>query len=439
MGVSGHRPRHFRVRRPDTESLVGRHRTSPLPAGPPAADLRRRRRLQRLPDPRLEDRAGQARHRNRSVHHRVPPTAGHEQVEQDRTPAVLPDHHELARTTAPDPSDYCRPDRQHHHDHRTDRPLCFGHRPVPYGRQVHGQRRCRPADHTPRLPRRMELHRAARDTPVTTGLILTRALSPRRRPPILAGHQVANHSGQSSISRRHLYGTPVRCKYDIPVRDEASWLSAQVKLDSDSSRSSNKSTPTTNQCASHPRPEMRCSCRPTTTTHGKKRSTYCVRLRMHAASWRPSPETKPATPHHPATPSRSTNSRRWPARSEKRQLRSRRLGGLPVLVGLRLKDCPPDHQTHRRDSTRPFHWDRKTRTTQGRTVRVLVATDRRRTSARLPSRRQGSQDPESPIPLLTALKPPAAGAPAVKQRSITARRCRRARQVHQGETRCTTW
>ena len=40
---------------------------------------------------------------------------------------------------------------------------------------------------------------------------------------------------------------------------------------------------------SNPRLEMRCSCRPTTTTHGKKRSTYCVHPRMHADSWRQSP------------------------------------------------------------------------------------------------------------------------------------------------------
>ena len=42
---------------------------------------------------------------------------------------------------------------------------------------------------------------------------------------------------------------------------------------------------------------------------------------------------------------RSTNSRRWPAaRSEKHQLRSRCVGGLSILVGLRPQDGPTDHQ-----------------------------------------------------------------------------------------------
>ena len=38
-------------------TLVAHHRTRPLPARRPAADLRRRRRLQRLPHPAVEDRA----------------------------------------------------------------------------------------------------------------------------------------------------------------------------------------------------------------------------------------------------------------------------------------------------------------------------------------------------------------------------------------------
>jgi hypothetical protein len=54
----------------------------PLPQRRPAADLRRRRRIQRLPSPRLEDRTRQARRRDRPAHHRLPPAAGHQQVEQ---------------------------------------------------------------------------------------------------------------------------------------------------------------------------------------------------------------------------------------------------------------------------------------------------------------------------------------------------------------------
>ena len=84
-GERRHRSRHLRFRPAD---LMGHHRQSPLPRGEPAADLRRRRRLQRLPGPRLEDRAREARHRDRPGDHRLPPAAGHQQVEQNRAPAV---------------------------------------------------------------------------------------------------------------------------------------------------------------------------------------------------------------------------------------------------------------------------------------------------------------------------------------------------------------
>ena len=102
---------------------------------------RRRRRLQRLPGPRLQGRAGRARRPDRAGHHRLPPAPGHQQMEQNRTPAVLPDHHELARTTTEEPPDDRRPDRQHHNDDRAHRSLCPRHRPVPHRHHLHGQRR----------------------------------------------------------------------------------------------------------------------------------------------------------------------------------------------------------------------------------------------------------------------------------------------------------
>ena len=80
-----------------------------LPGRPPAADHRRRRRLQRLPHPRLENRARRAGRRDRPGDHRLPLPARHLQMEQDRAPAVLPHHHELARPAADQP----RGHRQH--------------------------------------------------------------------------------------------------------------------------------------------------------------------------------------------------------------------------------------------------------------------------------------------------------------------------------------
>ena len=96
LGVGRRRPRHLSVRRGDVAPLVGHRGPAPLPARRPVADLRRRWRLQRLPGPRLEDRTRPLRRRDRPDDHRLPPATGHQQMEQDRTPAVLPDHPELA-------------------------------------------------------------------------------------------------------------------------------------------------------------------------------------------------------------------------------------------------------------------------------------------------------------------------------------------------------
>ena len=90
--------------------------------------------------------------------HRLPPAAGHQQVEQNRAPPLLPDHHELAGTPPDNPPDHRRPDQQHHHGHRADRPLRPGHRRLPDRRQVHQEGRPGTADHLPRLPRRLELY-----------------------------------------------------------------------------------------------------------------------------------------------------------------------------------------------------------------------------------------------------------------------------------------
>ena len=67
------------------------------PHARPAADHRRRGRLQRLPHPAVEGRAGRLRRRDRPGGHRLPLPARHHQVEQDRAPAVLPHLLELAR------------------------------------------------------------------------------------------------------------------------------------------------------------------------------------------------------------------------------------------------------------------------------------------------------------------------------------------------------
>ena len=119
LGQRRHRPRHRRVRRGLAPPLVGRGRPGRTTRhATPAADHRRCRRLQRLPHPRLEGRTGRPRRRNRPGDHRLPPPARHLQVEQDRAPAVLPHHHELARPAADQPRGHREQHRRDHHPHR---------------------------------------------------------------------------------------------------------------------------------------------------------------------------------------------------------------------------------------------------------------------------------------------------------------------------------
>jgi hypothetical protein len=63
----------------------------------------------------MEDRARQARRRDRARHHRVPLPAGDLEVEQDRTPHVQLHHHELARPAAHLLPHHRRARRRDHH------------------------------------------------------------------------------------------------------------------------------------------------------------------------------------------------------------------------------------------------------------------------------------------------------------------------------------
>ena len=67
----GHRSRHRRVRGGVDPPLVEHRRQGPLPGRAAAAGHRRCRRLQRVPDPGVEDRAGRARRRDRAGDHRA--------------------------------------------------------------------------------------------------------------------------------------------------------------------------------------------------------------------------------------------------------------------------------------------------------------------------------------------------------------------------------
>ena len=85
-----------------------------------------RGREQRVPVPGLEARASAIRRPDRPDHRGEPFPTRHEQVEQDRAPALLPHHGELARHAARD----LRDDRRSHREH-------------PHGRRAPGPRRSR--------------------------------------------------------------------------------------------------------------------------------------------------------------------------------------------------------------------------------------------------------------------------------------------------------
>ena len=150
-----------------------------------AADLLRRRREQRMEQPGLEDGPGGPGAGDGPGDHLLPLPARHLQVEQDRAPAVLPDHPGLARPPADQPRRHHQHHRRGHHPHRAHGHRSAGRRPLPHG--YPDQRRAdarppRPRVNTPRLPRRVELHPPARPAARPGTPAGTRAPAGRRRP-----------------------------------------------------------------------------------------------------------------------------------------------------------------------------------------------------------------------------------------------------------------
>ena len=74
---------------------------------------------------------------HRPDHHRVPPTAGHLQVEQGRAPAVLPHLDELARQAPDQPRSHHRDHRRDNDQHRAERPQAeLDHTSYPLGVKI---------------------------------------------------------------------------------------------------------------------------------------------------------------------------------------------------------------------------------------------------------------------------------------------------------------
>lgn len=142
--------------------LVDEHGLRAPPRRPHLDDHRRRRRQQRLARASVEGRAAEVRRRVRADHRRAAPAAGHQQMEQDRAPALLAHHAERARPAVGRLPNHRRADRRDHLDHRPHRALRT-RRDYPPGRHQGLRRRYGRTPHHPRpLPRRMELHNQAK-------------------------------------------------------------------------------------------------------------------------------------------------------------------------------------------------------------------------------------------------------------------------------------
>ena len=137
VGERGDRSRHGRVRRGVDPAVVA-------PDGQPALPAARRELLitadgggsngsrSRLWKVRLQELADETGLRISVCH--FPP--GHQQVEQDRAPDVLPHHRELAGPAAGQPRGDRQPDREHDHDDRPEDPRGLDRKTYPTGIKI---------------------------------------------------------------------------------------------------------------------------------------------------------------------------------------------------------------------------------------------------------------------------------------------------------------
>src|SRR5215204_207595 len=79
-------------------------------------------------------------------------------MEQDRAPAVLPNHRQLARPTTGNLPNRRQPHRQHHHRDRTHRTRRSRPQPLPNQNQTHRTTEEVHTPHPTQVPRRLELH-----------------------------------------------------------------------------------------------------------------------------------------------------------------------------------------------------------------------------------------------------------------------------------------
>src|ERR1700719_1151772 len=111
LGQRRHHPRHRRVRGGGHSHLARKDRAGALSEGTRADDHSGLRRLKRCTRAALESRTAKARRRDRPHDQSPALSAGHVEMEQDRTSPVLPHHPELARPAAHGSCRHRRADR----------------------------------------------------------------------------------------------------------------------------------------------------------------------------------------------------------------------------------------------------------------------------------------------------------------------------------------
>ena len=132
-------------------------------------------RQQRIAGAAVETRTAEAGQRVRHRHRGQPSAARHQQVEQNRAPALLFHQSELARQATRQLSRHRRADLGYYHQNRPDCALPTRHWPIPQRHRCLRRRDGRSQHQTCRVPRRVELHH------------LTRSSSPKLRVYFVTG------------------------------------------------------------------------------------------------------------------------------------------------------------------------------------------------------------------------------------------------------------
>ena len=163
---------------------------SSLSRGHPPADHRRRRWQQRFSLKALENRIAKTGRRNRAADRGLSLPARNQQVEQDRTSALLLHHPKLARKASPKLPDNRQSDRRDHYHNRTQGSCRAEYRNLSIRHQSFRSGTCPNEDPPRQISWRLELRNPAPQSIILTSLFLDRSLAfipGARRPAFMIG------------------------------------------------------------------------------------------------------------------------------------------------------------------------------------------------------------------------------------------------------------